>query len=258
MRPSSAGASMSLCSVESEKIALSRPCSSTVSTKTWNRASLQGFRHLMDGMWRHNLKSLRQLLVGNGNSALREVLKECACLCMRGQPIVLPQARHCDDRAWSPPRADDPDRPRLLHDDLFALSISAPHPLAARLVVGPDDVRDVGVGNERYDAVALSLNGVGSEVDGGHSNPPRARGLVSGRTAPSPLSGAGHSSYRAPYTTIRMRVLSEPRKVTPSGNVIQLCPTLANRERDPVAGGCGFASRPPDRTPADTSPGPSV
>ena len=46
-----------------------------------------------------------------------------------------------------------------------------------------------------------------------------------------------------------MRVLSEPRKVTLSGKVIQLCPTLANRERDPVAGGCGFASRPPDRTP---------
>jgi hypothetical protein len=46
-----------------------------------------------------------------------------------------------------------------------------------------------------------------------------------------------------------MRVLSEPRKVTSSGKVIQLCPTLASRERDPVAGGCGFASRPPDRTP---------
>src|SRR6516165_5515987 len=51
-----------------------------------------------------------------------------------------PKARHFDDRAWSPPRADDPDRPRLLHDNLFALSISAPLPVAARLVVGPDDV----------------------------------------------------------------------------------------------------------------------
>jgi hypothetical protein len=30
------------------------------------------------------------------------------------------------------------------------------------------------VGNERYDAVAPSLNGVGSEIYGGHSNPPRA------------------------------------------------------------------------------------
>src|SRR5580704_11905405 len=80
----------------------------------------------------------------------------------------LPKVRR-HDRAWSPPRADDPDRPRPLHDDLFALSISAPHPVAARLVVGPDDVWDVGVGNERYDTVAPSGNGVGSEVDGGHS-----------------------------------------------------------------------------------------
>src|SRR6516164_2831158 len=124
--------------------------------------------------WRQNLKSLRQPLVGNGNSPLREVLKECACLCIRRQPIVLPRARHCDVRAWSPPRADDPDRPRLLHDDLFALSISASHPVAARLVIGPDNVRDVGAGNERYDAVAPSLNGIGTEVDGRHCNPPRA------------------------------------------------------------------------------------
>src|SRR6266852_4970492 len=86
-----------------------------------------------------------------------------------GNRLSSPKVRHCHDRAWSPPRADDPDRPRLLHDDLSALSISAPHPVAARLVVGPDDVRDVVVGSERYDAVAPSGNGVGSEVDGGHS-----------------------------------------------------------------------------------------
>src|SRR5271167_4891298 len=104
-----------------------------------------------------------------------------------------PKVGRCDDRAWSLPRADDPDRPRLLYDDLFALGISAAHPVAARLVVGPDDVRDVGVGNERYDAVAPSLNGVGSEVDGSHSNPPRPRGFVSGRASPDPLRGAGHS-----------------------------------------------------------------
>src|SRR5882724_5996607 len=55
---------------------------------------------------------------------------------------------------WSPPRADDPDRPRLLHDDLIALSSLPRTALAARLVVGPDG------GAERY--------GVGSEVDGGH------------------------------------------------------------------------------------------
>src|ERR1700687_719574 len=89
----------------------------------------------------------------------------------------LPKVRR-HDRAWSPPRADDPDRPRSLHDDPIALSIFAPHCVAARLVVGPDDVRDVGVGNERYDTVAPSGNGVGSEVDGGHyksSSGPRVR-----------------------------------------------------------------------------------
>src|ERR1700726_657263 len=85
-----------------------------------------------------------------------------------GNRLSSPKARHSDDRAWSLPRADDPDRPRLLHDDLFALSISAPHPVAARLVVGPDDVWDVGVGNERYDAAAPSGSGIGSGVDGGH------------------------------------------------------------------------------------------
>src|SRR6516164_7324326 len=106
-----------------------------------------------------------------------------------------PKARHFDDRAWYPPRADDPDRPRLLHN-LFALSISAPLPVAARLVVGPDDVGDVGVGNERYDAMAPSLNGVGTEVDGRHSkSSPGPRFRL--RAAPSPISGAGHSS-RAP------------------------------------------------------------
>ena len=44
-----------------------------------------------------------------------------------------------------------PDRSTTIR---FALSISASHPVAARLVVGPDDVLDVGVGNERYDTVA--------------------------------------------------------------------------------------------------------
>src|SRR5271157_2702445 len=85
-----------------------------------------------------------------------------------GNRLSSPKVRHCHDRAWSPPRADDPDRPGPLYDDPFAFSISAPHPVAARLVVGPDDVRNVGVGNERYDTVAQSGNGVGSEVDGRH------------------------------------------------------------------------------------------
>src|SRR5215471_801253 len=88
------------------------------------------------------------------------------------------------DRAWSPPRGDDPDRLRPFHDDLFAFSISAPHPIAARLVVSPDDVRDVGVGNERYDAVTPSGSGIGSKVDGSHCNPPVAQGFVCGRTPP--------------------------------------------------------------------------
>src|SRR5271155_2673869 len=48
----------------------------------------------------------------------------------------------------SPLRADDPDRSKPLHDDPIALSISAPHRVAARLVVGPDNVLDVGMGNE--------------------------------------------------------------------------------------------------------------
>src|SRR5260370_18178303 len=85
-----------------------------------------------------------------------------------GNRLSSPKVRHCHDRAWSPPRADDLDRPRPLHDDPIALSISAPHRVAARLVVGPDDVLDVGVGNDRYDAVAPSGYGVASEVDGAH------------------------------------------------------------------------------------------
>src|SRR5215472_4156134 len=112
------------------------------------------------GMGWQDLKSLSRLLVGNGDLALRDVLEECAHPCMRRQPIVLSQDSACRDRAWSPPRGDDPDRLRPLHDDLFASSISAPHPVAAGLLVGPDDVRDVGVGNERYDAVTPSGSGV--------------------------------------------------------------------------------------------------
>src|SRR5271169_4898010 len=100
-----------------------------------------------------------------------------------GKRLSFPKVRHGHNRAWSRPRTDDPDRPRSLHDDPAAVGVSAPHPVAARLVVGPDDVRDVGVGNERYDAVAPSGNGVGSEVDGGHyksSSGPRFRLRASG------------------------------------------------------------------------------
>ena len=44
---------------------------------------------------------------------------------------------------------------------------------------------------------------------------------------------------------IRKRVLGEPRKVTSSGNVIRLCPTLATREQDPMAGGSVSQVGPP-------------
>src|SRR5207237_1096266 len=47
-------------------------------------------------------------------------------------------------RAWPV----DLDQPRPFHDDPIALGISALHRVAAGLVVGPDDVLDVGVGNE--------------------------------------------------------------------------------------------------------------
>src|ERR1700720_1104766 len=53
--------------------------------------ALQGFRHPMDGMGWQDLKSLRQLLVGNGDSSVRAVLEECADPCRRRQPIVLSQ-----------------------------------------------------------------------------------------------------------------------------------------------------------------------
>jgi hypothetical protein len=122
-----------------------------------------------------------------------------------------------------------PDRSTTIR--LPLVSISAPYPVAARLVVGPDDFRDVGAGNERYDALALSGNGVGSEIDGGHyksSSGPRFRLRARGpespqRCRPFVLQGA--------YTTIRMLVL---------------------------AGGCGFAGCPSDRTPGRHFTKPSV
>src|SRR5216684_6849234 len=51
--------------------------------------ALQGFRHPIDGMGWQDLKSVRQLLVGNEDSALREALKEFAYPCMRRQLLVL-------------------------------------------------------------------------------------------------------------------------------------------------------------------------
>src|SRR6266853_3572232 len=66
-------------------------------------------------------------------------LRNARTLCMHWQPIVHSQSPALSRSGMSPARADDPDRPRLLHDDPIALSISGPHPVAARLVVGPDD-----------------------------------------------------------------------------------------------------------------------
>src|SRR5215469_11296177 len=87
-------------------------------------------------------------------------------------------------------------------DDLFAFSIPASHPVAARLVVGPDDVRDVGVGNERYDAVAPSGSGVGSKVDGGHCKSSCRPSFISGR---APLG-----ALKSPYIRIRRQRLMKP------------------------------------------------
>src|SRR6266436_4854270 len=183
-----------------------------------------------------------------------------------GNRLSSPKARHCDDRAWSPPRGDDPDRPRPLHDDPFALSISAPHPVAARLVVGPDDVRDVGVGNERHDTVAPSGNGVGSEVDGGHfKSSPVARGFVSGRASPGPLREPLCCAFGAPAPDKAVRP-------TLSSEKLESLTTDAIAHRDEtdhrivrqfggraLHGGCVFTQVVrPTEPQAVTSPGPSV
>ena len=49
---------------------------------------LQGFRHSMDGMGWQYLKSVRQLLVGNEDLALRDAFEKCTRFCMRRHPIV--------------------------------------------------------------------------------------------------------------------------------------------------------------------------
>ena len=52
----------------------------------------QGFRHLMDGMGWKNLKSVRQLLVGNEDSALRDAFEKCTHPCIRWHPIRPPES----------------------------------------------------------------------------------------------------------------------------------------------------------------------
>jgi hypothetical protein len=54
--------------------------------------ALQGFRHPMDGMGWQYLKSVRQLLVGNEDSALRDAFENCTHPCMRRHPIVLSES----------------------------------------------------------------------------------------------------------------------------------------------------------------------
>ena len=54
--------------------------------------ALQGFRHPMDGMGWQYLKSVRQLLVGNEDSALRDAFEKCTRPCMRRHSIVLSES----------------------------------------------------------------------------------------------------------------------------------------------------------------------
>src|SRR4051794_31265949 len=133
--------------------------------------------------------------------------RNIACV---GNRMSSPKVR-CHDRAGSPSRADDPDRPRPLHDDPIALSICAQHPIAAGLVVGPDDVRDVGVGNERYDAVLSSGNGVGSEVDGGHYKSSCGSRFHLRTSGPGPLREPLYPQRASLYVRIRRQRVTKPR-----------------------------------------------
>src|ERR1700731_5020009 len=54
--------------------------------------ALQGFRHPMDGMGWQYLKSVRQLLVGKEDSALRDAFEKCTRPCMRRHQIVLSES----------------------------------------------------------------------------------------------------------------------------------------------------------------------
>jgi hypothetical protein len=56
------------------------------------RQALQGFRHPMDGMGWQYLKSVRQLLVGNDDSSLRDAFEKCTHPCMRRHPLVLSES----------------------------------------------------------------------------------------------------------------------------------------------------------------------
>jgi hypothetical protein len=55
----------------------------------------QGFRHLMDGMGWQNLKSARQLLVGNEDTALGDTFEKCTRPRMRWHTLVLSKSSVC-------------------------------------------------------------------------------------------------------------------------------------------------------------------
>src|SRR6202040_3178994 len=121
-----------------------------------------------------------------------------------GNRLSSPKVRR-HDRAWSPPRADDPDRPRPLHDDPIALSIFAPHCVAARLVVGPDDVRHVGVGSSDTTRWRRAVTGLVRKSMAVTPNPrsPGPRFLRLQASVPGP-------PQRAPMFRIRRQRLTKP------------------------------------------------
>jgi hypothetical protein len=162
-----------------------------------------------------------------------------------GNRLFSPKVGISHDRAWSPPRADDPDWPRLLHDDLRALSISAPHPVVAPLVVGPDDVRDVGVGNERYDAVASSGKGVGSEVDAGHSKsfPGPFRKPFVAHSAPAPEMKPSDQPSRAEAPCSQL-LRGRPRSTRPPRTRLAGSRSIGTLLSDSAMRPYSFRSRP--------------
>jgi len=97
---------------------------------------------------------------------------------LRSRGLSFPKVWHCHERAWSPLRADYLDRSKPLHDDPIALSISGPHRVAARLVVSPDDVRDVGVGTSDTTRWRRAVTGSVRKSTLVTTNPSPARGFV--------------------------------------------------------------------------------
>jgi MFS family permease len=111
----------------------------------------------MDGMGWQNLERLRQLLVGNGGSVLREILKECAQSCMSLQSVVLSsgsalyaplaaESLFVMSETWTNQLSDDASRGRAMAIYTAAMSIgfaSGPLILSA---VGTTGLLPYGVG----------------------------------------------------------------------------------------------------------------